>query len=807
MRRVLSLVIVLLMLLSMPVITNATGVTGSDAAQRLYNLGLFLGVGVNADGSRNFDLNRPATRAEAITMFVRLLGASDAAHSGTWNTPFTDVPTWAEPYVGYAFENGLTLGISATAFGSQQDVTASQYITFVLRALGYESEVHFEWDSAWTLSDSLGITDGRFYSGTNVFLRSDVAEISFTALGAAFASSNVTLAQSLIADGVFTEMAADSAGIATLSGIMTANAERAAAATAQRAATAGDAAVLPTGVTVSPATVTVDVNSTANLSANVRPTNATNRLVTWSSSNSSVATVSANGVVTGVAEGTATITATTVNGLTATSTVTVRRLLSTITLPNRRLNDGERQAWIDDYRANGGATANELEVIRLVNIERRSYGLVEVEFDEVLFMAARFFAQQANDLRGLHTGSHNFGPYATNPSAQHGASANVAAAFGANLGRWNGGNWFSSGTLAAESLVSGWMNSPGHRRYILSPEHRFIGVGQFPGGISYMFFAPERSGSRDQVPTSVTVTPTTASLNIGATQTLAATVLPANVADRSVTWTSSDTSIATVSSVGVVTARAAGTVTITATTVNGLRATSNVTVIGAPVVNVPEFEHRVFELTNAERRSHGLPDLIWDDQIAAAARAHSVDLATNRLMGHTGSDGSNVGIRLQRVGINVGTWAENVASHSTPESAVQAWMNSPGHRANILNERMTHLGVGFDNTSGNTRFTQKFTILPTAPSQIMPTSISVIPEAINLKIDTAQTIAATVLPANATDASVTWSSSDTSVATVTQTGVVTAHAAGTATITAQTANNLTATALVTVEAINSDFSE
>ena len=169
---------------------------------------------------------------------------------------------------------------------------------------------------------------------------------------------------------------------------------------------------------------------------------------------------------------------------------------SSITLPNRRLTDAERQEWIADYRAMGGATANEMEIIRLVNIERQSYGLAEVEFDDALMMAARFFAQQANDLRGLHTGSHNFGPYADPPGEgwyPWGASYNVARAFGGSL-VWSGGNWASRGDLTAEALVSGWMNSPGHRDYILFPEHRFIGAGQFPGGISYLFLSDSASG-------------------------------------------------------------------------------------------------------------------------------------------------------------------------------------------------------------------------------------------------------------------------------------------------------------------------
>ncbi|MCL2044040.1 MAG: CAP domain-containing protein [Treponema sp.] len=166
---------------------------------------------------------------------------------------------------------------------------------------------------------------------------------------------------------------------------------------------------------------------------------------------------------------------------------------SSITLPDRRITDAERNAWIADYRKFGGPTTVELEVIRLINNVRANNSLSQVARDDALMMAARFYAQQAWDLRGLgYRGGHNFGPYADNQSATHGASANVAAAFGGRL-RWNGGNWYSSGNLSAEFLVNGWMNSEGHRNYILSPEHRFIGAGHFPGGISYMYLSNQSS--------------------------------------------------------------------------------------------------------------------------------------------------------------------------------------------------------------------------------------------------------------------------------------------------------------------------
>ena len=115
-----------------------------------------------------------------------------------------------------------------------------------------------------------------------------------------------------------------------------------------------------------------------------------------------------------------------------------------------------------------------------------------------------------------------------------------------------------------------------------------------------------------------------------------------------------------------------------------------------PADQVQEFERRAFELTNTERAQHGLPPFIWHDVLASIAREHSEDMLRNNMTGHTGSDGSSPKDRADRKGIkNASQWSENVAyGSSTPEAVVQGWMNSPGHRANILSDKSTHIGVG-----------------------------------------------------------------------------------------------------------------
>ncbi len=153
----------------------------TNAANELHDLGLFGGTGMDTDGNPVYDLDRAPTRQEAVTMLVALLDKTEEAKSGKWEMPFTDVDNWAKPFVGYAYANGLVSGTSATTFGANETVTASQYLSFLLRVQGYESGKDFQWDKARELSDMIGLTDGSYNEKTTEFLRGDVAILSLQA--------------------------------------------------------------------------------------------------------------------------------------------------------------------------------------------------------------------------------------------------------------------------------------------------------------------------------------------------------------------------------------------------------------------------------------------------------------------------------------------------------------------------------------------------------------------------------------------------------------------------------------------------
>ncbi|MBL7511718.1 CAP domain-containing protein, partial [Frankia nepalensis] len=104
----------------------------------------------------------------------------------------------------------------------------------------------------------------------------------------------------------------------------------------------------------------------------------------------------------------------------------------------------------------------------------------------------------------------------------------------------------------------------------------------------------------------------------------------------------------------------------------------------------------VIALTNLERQRHGLAPLAPDPLLGVAAAAHSEDMARRRFFDHRNPDGLQVADRVTALGYRYATVAENIAAgQRTPIEVVEGWMNSPGHRRNILLPEITQIGVGY----------------------------------------------------------------------------------------------------------------
>ena len=214
MKKLFCTIFALIIVLSLSAAASAADYTAEESANALYELGLFQGTGETANGKPIYSLDASPTRAQAVTMLVRLLGRENEARSGSWDVPFTDLPDWAKPYVGYAYANGLTNGLGADRFGSGSKVTASQYLTFILRALGYSSESDFQWNNAAAFSDGLGLTHGE-YGAARAFTRGDTARISFAALAQTCKGGDETLAAQLVRLGAIDENTAAAFGLAS----------------------------------------------------------------------------------------------------------------------------------------------------------------------------------------------------------------------------------------------------------------------------------------------------------------------------------------------------------------------------------------------------------------------------------------------------------------------------------------------------------------------------------------------------------------------------------------------------------------
>jgi uncharacterized repeat protein (TIGR02543 family) len=340
--------------------------------------------------------------------------------------------------------------------------------------------------------------------------------------------------------------------------------------------------VAVTGVTLAPGTASVAVGSTVALTATVSPANATDKTVSYSSSNTAVATVNAAGVVSGVSAGTATITVTTQDGSkTATSAITV----TAVTGSTNIATSGTGTTWnnipsatstSDATKASNTAINNSNTSVDVVYADATAAGNWQAA--GIVWSTAQSGITSVKFYNGTCTSLANNGVYSAGIKIQQSA---------------DGTSWTD---------ISGWTISPAYQYTAASSNvvYTFSGaslsnvrgirvIGQVRTNDSWSVNVKEvevfsGSGTSNVAVTGVSVSPTSASVAVGGTTTLTATVAPSNATNKNVTWSSSNTAVATVSSAGVVTGVAAGSATITVTTQDGARtATSTITVTAANV--------------------------------------------------------------------------------------------------------------------------------------------------------------------------------------------------------------------------------
>ena len=132
-------------------------------------------------------------------------------------------------------------------------------------------------------------------------------------------------------------------------------------------------------------------------------------------------------------------------------------------------------------------------------------------------------------------------------------------------------------------------------------------------------------------------------------------------------------------------------------------------VLNIPTVNstVTSYENEVIRLVNEERVKNGLHKLTADWELSRVARYKSQDMKDNNYFSHTSPVYGSPFEMIKNFGISYRSAGENIAKgQSTPQAVVNAWMNSSGHRKNILNSSFTRIGVGY--VSGGNYWTQMF---------------------------------------------------------------------------------------------------
>lgn len=517
-----------------------------------------------------------------------------------------------------------------------------------------------------------------------------------------------------------------------------------------------------TGVVISPNSITLTEGDNQQLTANVSPVDADDSTVSWSSSNTNIATVNVNGMVTAIAEGTATITATTTDGnFEDASTVTVER--ETIPVTGVSLSPTSASLTI-------GSNEQLTATISPANADNPSVSwsssnpsIASINANGMITALA-----QGTTIITVTTIDGNFTATTTitvNPVA------NVEILIAPNPADYVAYVVFESTTALVINTINIYDSSSNLIKTFSDPtsvldgeNYRLI-VNDLPIG-NYILEGVTPTGNyqkeleiyRDIVPvTGISLNTTNASIQVGNTLSLNANVIPNNATNTNVNWSSSDSTIATVNSTGIITGVSTGEAIIFVTTEDGnYSADATITVTNEPISNVtmliaPNPADYVVYVNFSSNTPIEITSLnIYDNSNTVVKTFNDPE---------TILDGDNYRLIINDL--------------PTGNYTIEGVSSSGNHQKELIIER----------------------------EYIAVSGISINTDNDSVQMGSELELTATVTPNNATNNSINWSSSNTSIATVNSSGTVTGVAEGSVDITATSVDGeFTATTTISVTA-------
>lgn len=193
MKRIITIIILLLLTTANAYASDFNVISEEDYADYLNSIGLFSGT------DKGYELERNSSRIEGAVMTLRLYENELAVVKENIQPPFIDVPSWASLQLGYLYDKGIVSGVSDTIFDSMRNITANEYMTYLLKMLGYSATDDFLWSESVQYAKEIGILPSDIIIEKSSMSRGKMVELTYYVIKANIKGENHTL-ESIIAE-------------------------------------------------------------------------------------------------------------------------------------------------------------------------------------------------------------------------------------------------------------------------------------------------------------------------------------------------------------------------------------------------------------------------------------------------------------------------------------------------------------------------------------------------------------------------------------------------------------------------------